>query len=126
MKCLDRLPRGPQGGYVRSNSFPVQHHYTRAFTTEDIAVPILPAADIFDELIYESFLRIVLNHRPAKIGGEMRATPRPLIGKSKAQWIFAVPCSIMRLTPQGSSSREARRESEESALSCAPSCWPRV
>ena len=49
-----------------------QHHYNLAFTTEDIAVPMWPAVDIFDELIYESFRRTVLTHRPVKIGGEMR------------------------------------------------------
>ena len=37
-----------------------QHHYSREFTIEDIAVPTLRAADIFDELINESFRRNVL------------------------------------------------------------------
>ena len=49
-----------------------QHHDTRAFMTEDVAVQMLPAADIFGALIYESFRRIfLLTHSPVEIGGEM-------------------------------------------------------
>ena len=37
-----------------------RHHYTCAFTVEDVVASMLPTADIFGELSYEGFLRMVL------------------------------------------------------------------
>ena len=92
----------------------------RELTTEDIALPTLPAADIFDELIYESFRRNVSSHRSAKIGGEGRLMTRAGLNEnSQSQVEESVRpqhSKFVKFIPQGSSFREARRESDESAL----------